>query len=77
MTRHLIPTSFVADGLERLEAAPEYQASLKRLRVSIADRYAEQLAAASWIEGRCINWRIEREYRAELRRLSPSPYSLF
>jgi hypothetical protein len=77
MTRHAVPTGLVADGRNRLAVAPEYQASLQRLRQAILERYAKQLATAGWIERRFLYWRIGRAYRAALRRLSPSPYSLF
>jgi hypothetical protein len=71
----------VADGRERLEAAPEYQASLQQLqqqlRQQIRDRYATQLAAASWLQQQHLNWQIRRELRNKLRRRMPSPYALF
>jgi hypothetical protein len=71
----------VADGRERLEAAPEYRASLQQLRhqqrQQVVDRYAKALAAASWLQRQYLNWRIRGEFRNEFRRRTPSPYALF
>jgi hypothetical protein len=67
----------VADGLNRLERAPQFQMRLRELRKTIAHRHAAELAAAGLFGRLAIRWRMFREYRRERKKTIPSPASCY
>ena len=67
----------VANGASRLRRSPEFQARLRELRESIRARHAAEFAEASFLRRLALRWRMAAEFRAERRKIEPSPGSLY
>jgi hypothetical protein len=55
----------------------EFQARVRELRESIQARHATEIEAAGFFQRLVLRWRIAMEFRAERRRIEPSPSSLY
>ena len=74
---HTMKSQIVADGGWRLHENAEFQARLRRLRVSVRGRHAAELAQAGFIRRLILHWRIAAEYRGERRKIVPSEHALY
>ncbi len=70
-------TSIVADGPMRFATSEEYQARRRELQQSVAARYAAQMAEAGFFRRLFIRYLRNREFRREVRKITPSPHSLW
>lgn len=69
--------SIVADGPMRFAASKEYQARRSELQRTVAARYAAPLAKAGFFRRLFIRYLRHREFQRELRKITPSPQSLW
>ncbi len=67
--------SIVADGPLRFAESEEYQKRRRELKQALAARYASRLEAAGFLRRLLVRCQRHREFRRELRRISPSPQS--
>ena len=65
----------VSDGESRLRGSLEFRARLRELRESIQTRYATGFAEAGFFQRLVLRWRMAAEFRAERRKIEPSPGS--
>lgn len=57
---------FVADGGQRVRRAVDPE-----IRERIQNKYAPLVREANWLKRLILRWRMEREIRAELRKIAP------
>jgi hypothetical protein len=76
-SHHSMKSRIVSDGESRLRSSPEFQARLRELRESIRARHAAEFAAAGFFRRFVLRWRMATEFRAERRKIEPSPGSLY
>jgi hypothetical protein len=69
--------AFVVNGEENMRKSPEFQERLRALRQSVRARHEHELANAGFFRRILLRWQIEREYRRELQKIVPSPYTLY
>ncbi len=67
----------VSDGEARVRRSLEFQARSRELRESIRARHAAGLAGAGCFRRFVLRWRMAAEFRAERRKIEPSPASLY
>jgi hypothetical protein len=67
--------SIVADGPLRFSVSEEYQMRRRELQQTVAARYAARYADAGFFRRLLIRYLRYREFRQELRKITPSPQS--
>ena len=72
MTEH-----FHAGGEANLKESTEYREKMRRLRDSLYERYAGELAKAGFFRRLILRWRIAAEYRRERQKIGPSSQALY
>jgi hypothetical protein len=65
---------FFENGESRIQVDPQ---KLKALRDRLEARYAPEIARAQGLGYLILRWRLGWEYYREVRKLHPSPYSLY
>ena len=68
---------FVADGSDRYDASIDYVARRAEFRRDAHEKYQGFLNEAGFFKRLLIHFRIQREIRAKMERIRPSPYSLW
>jgi len=69
--------SIVEDGPQRFAGSEEYQARRRELEQSVEARYAVRIAEAGFSRRLFLRYLRHREFRHELRKITPSPHSLW
>jgi hypothetical protein len=67
----------VADGESRVLNSFEFELKRRILRRRIEVAFSARLAAAGFFQRWLVRFEMEKEYRRELRRISPSSQALY